>query len=218
MASAAAADEPLAIHRALAEESRLRILALLREHPPPLAVSGIARSVALHPNTVRDHLSVLLAAGLVRTHRDEQPATGRPRALYEADERRERLFVPLEFERLSEAESLARSRAFLELMLQRRSVREFARRGASASAERTRSTTACANPSPPPSNFCLLASLQAAGLASLVYAPSPMTFLSGILGRPDYERPFLLVAVGYPAGTRVPALPRKAFSEIVDFV
>ena len=46
-----------------------------------------------------------------------------------------------------------------------------------------------------------------------------MAFLNGILGRPENERPFLLVAVGYPAsGAQVPALPRKPTTELVDFV
>lgn len=65
----------------------------------------------------------------------------------------------------------------------------------------------------------LLAALHAAGLATLPYAPAPMGFLNRILGRPANERPFLLVAVGYPAhGAQVPALPRKPLDEIVDFV
>ena len=65
----------------------------------------------------------------------------------------------------------------------------------------------------------LLAALHAAGLVALPYAPAPMRFLNGILGRPDNERPFLLVAVGYPApDAQVPALPRKPSSETIDFV
>ena len=65
----------------------------------------------------------------------------------------------------------------------------------------------------------LLAALQAAGLATLPYAPSPMGFLNGILARPENERPFLLVAVGYPApDAQVPVLPRKDESDLVDFV
>ena len=46
-----------------------------------------------------------------------------------------------------------------------------------------------------------------------------MGFLNDILQRPENERPFLLVAVGYPAaGARVPALPRKDPVESVEFV
>lgn len=44
-----------------------------------------------------------------------------------------------------------------------------------------------------------LAAAQVAGLATLTHTPSPMAFLGGILGRPAYERPFLLIPVGYPA-------------------
>lgn len=65
----------------------------------------------------------------------------------------------------------------------------------------------------------LLASLHTAGLATLPYAPAPMRFLNGILGRPDSERPFLIVAVGYPAAdAQVPALPRKPPNETVEFI
>jgi iodotyrosine deiodinase len=65
----------------------------------------------------------------------------------------------------------------------------------------------------------LLASLHTAGVATLPYAAAPMRFLDGILGRPDNERPFLILAVGYPTpGAQVPALPRKPHEETVDFV
>jgi nitroreductase len=45
----------------------------------------------------------------------------------------------------------------------------------------------------------LITSLHYAGLASLTHTPSPMKFLNEILDRPDTERPFLLLVVGYPA-------------------
>lgn len=65
----------------------------------------------------------------------------------------------------------------------------------------------------------LLAALHSAGLATLTHAPSPMGFLKRILDRPQNERPFLLVPVGYPAeGARVPVLERKPFDEVADFV
>jgi len=64
----------------------------------------------------------------------------------------------------------------------------------------------------------LLASLHAAGLATLTHAPSPMGFLKDILGRPENERPFLLIPVGYPAaGAEVPALTKKSLEEIAVF-
>lgn len=65
----------------------------------------------------------------------------------------------------------------------------------------------------------LIAALHHVGLATLTHTPSPMAFLNAILGRPDYERPFLLLVVGYPAeDARVPAITKKALTEIVTFV
>ena len=66
----------------------------------------------------------------------------------------------------------------------------------------------------------LIASVHAAGLASLTHTPSPMGFLTEILGRPkDIERPFLLLVVGYPgADARVPDIARKPLSEIATFL
>lgn len=62
----------------------------------------------------------------------------------------------------------------------------------------------------------LLAALHHAGLASLTHTPSPMGFLRDILGRPEEERVFLLVATGFPApGCEVPDLARKPLERIV---
>jgi nitroreductase len=56
------------------------------------------------------------------------------------------------------------------------------------------------------------------GLATLTHTPSPMTFLRDICRRPDTERPFLLIPVGYPAeGCRVPDLVRKPLSQAVQW-
>ena len=64
----------------------------------------------------------------------------------------------------------------------------------------------------------LIASLHAAGLAALTHAPSPMGFLKDILGRPENERPFLLIPVGYPAAdAEVPDLTKKTLEEIAVF-
>jgi nitroreductase len=65
----------------------------------------------------------------------------------------------------------------------------------------------------------LIASLHHAGLASLTHTPSPMGFLNRILGRPDHERPFLLLVVGYPApDAQVPAITRKSLEDISTFL
>ena len=53
-----------------------------------------------------------------------------------------------------------------------------------------------------------LAAAQLAGLATLTHTPSPMKFLSEVLGRPETERPFLLIPVGYPADDCM--VPKKA--------
>ncbi len=60
----------------------------------------------------------------------------------------------------------------------------------------------------------LLAALQVSGLCALTHTPSPMGFLRTELGRPENERPFVLIPVGYPAtDATVPDLTRKALSE-----
>ncbi|MAG55811.1 MAG: hypothetical protein CMJ83_05935 [Planctomycetes bacterium] len=64
----------------------------------------------------------------------------------------------------------------------------------------------------------LLAAAHAAGLATLTHTPSPMGFLSELLERPEYERPFLLIPVGYPADeVLIPkaALNKKPLDEVM---
>ena len=65
----------------------------------------------------------------------------------------------------------------------------------------------------------LITALHHAGLATLTHTPSPMGFLRDILGRPENERPFLLLVVGYPApDARVPDIGRKPLEEIATFL
>jgi len=45
----------------------------------------------------------------------------------------------------------------------------------------------------------LITALHYAGLGTLTHTPSPMGFLRTLLGRPQHEKPFLLIVVGYPA-------------------
>ena len=64
----------------------------------------------------------------------------------------------------------------------------------------------------------LITAIHNAGLASLTHTPSPMGFLNDILGRPDNERPFLLLVVGYPQeNVKVPDITKKPLSEIATF-
>ncbi len=61
----------------------------------------------------------------------------------------------------------------------------------------------------------LLAAIHHAGLVALTHTPSPMNFLSKILNRPENEKPFLLIPVGYAADECwVPQLSRKPLNEI----
>ena len=61
----------------------------------------------------------------------------------------------------------------------------------------------------------LLAALHNAGLATLTHTPSPMNFLGKILNRPENEKAYLLIPVGYPSEkAKVPNIKKKPFSEI----
>jgi nitroreductase len=61
----------------------------------------------------------------------------------------------------------------------------------------------------------LIAALHHAGLATLTHTPSPMGFLEELLDRPQNERAYVLLPVGYPAAScRVPDLVRKPLDEI----
>ncbi|MCH8258971.1 MAG: nitroreductase family protein [Planctomycetes bacterium] len=62
----------------------------------------------------------------------------------------------------------------------------------------------------------LLAATHVAGLVALTHTPSPMKFLGPILNRPKYERPYLLIPIGYPADDCVvPDLQRKSLEQIM---
>ena len=64
----------------------------------------------------------------------------------------------------------------------------------------------------------LINAVHNAGLVSLTHTPSPMNFLNKILDRPNNERPFLILVVGYPAdGAKVPDIKKKDLEEIVTY-
>lgn len=48
----------------------------------------------------------------------------------------------------------------------------------------------------------LISALHLAGLSSLTYSPAPMSFLSRLLMRPENERPYLILPVGYPSESK----------------
>ena len=65
----------------------------------------------------------------------------------------------------------------------------------------------------------LIAALNEAGLATLTHTPSPMGFLNTALGRPDHEKPYILLVVGHPAlDATVPAHAKQklALDEVMS--
>ena len=64
----------------------------------------------------------------------------------------------------------------------------------------------------------LLSAIHHAGLCSLTHTPSPMNFLAEVLERPENERAFLLIPVGYAAEeAKIPDIKRKLLHEIVTY-
>ena len=66
----------------------------------------------------------------------------------------------------------------------------------------------------------LLTALHTAGLVTLTHTPNPMRFLNGLLGRPDSEKPIMIVAVGHPSDeAKVPkvAKVKKPLEKIASF-
>jgi iodotyrosine deiodinase len=56
----------------------------------------------------------------------------------------------------------------------------------------------------------LIAALHQAGLVCLEHTPNPMKFLGPLCGRPDHEKPVMILPVGYPAaGATVPAVAKR---------
>jgi nitroreductase len=65
----------------------------------------------------------------------------------------------------------------------------------------------------------LLASLHLAGLATLTHTPSPMGFLSEACGRPENEKPMMVIVAGYPAeDCTVPVIGKKPLEEVAVFL
>lgn len=64
----------------------------------------------------------------------------------------------------------------------------------------------------------LITAIHEAGLVTLTHTPSPMNFLAKILDRPENQKPYLLLPVGYAAkDATVPDLQRKSLDEIAVF-
>ena len=64
-----------------------------------------------------------------------------------------------------------------------------------------------------------ITALHTMGLVTLTHTPSPMAFLTKVLGRPENERPFVMFPIGYPLpGVQVPDLARKRLDEVFVIV
>jgi len=67
------------------------------------------------------------------------------------------------------------------------------------------------------SGFLLMA-IHNVGLVALTHTPSPMNFIAKALERPENERPFLLVPVGFAgAEAQVPDLKRKSKEDVIEY-
>jgi iodotyrosine deiodinase len=65
----------------------------------------------------------------------------------------------------------------------------------------------------------LISAIHQAGLCTLTHTPSPMNFLKKILNRPNNERPYLLLPVGFASeNCYVPDIQRKTLSEVAVFI
>jgi len=64
-----------------------------------------------------------------------------------------------------------------------------------------------------------ITAIHTMGLVTLTHTPTPMAFLSKLLGRPSSERPFVLFPVGYPNDDAlVPDLARKSLDDVLVIV
>ena len=64
----------------------------------------------------------------------------------------------------------------------------------------------------------LIGAIHNAGLVTLTHTPSPMAFISRLLERPENEKPYLLLPIGYPSeDCSVPKLKRKTLKEIAFY-
>ena len=64
----------------------------------------------------------------------------------------------------------------------------------------------------------LLTAIHLCGLVALTHTPSPMNFLQDLLGRPENERAYMLIPVGYPSDeAMVPDIARHPLDEVTAF-
>ena len=68
----------LAVLKALGDNTRYAIFLELARSPRPLATNDIARTLGLHPNTVRPHLERMREVGLLEVRVDSRLYNGQP--------------------------------------------------------------------------------------------------------------------------------------------
>lgn len=67
----------------------------------------------------------------------------------------------------------------------------------------------------------LIGALHHAGLVTLTHTPKPMDFLNRLCGRPESEKPYLLLVTGYPAKDAtmpIHGITKKPFDQIASFI
>lgn len=82
MKYAARPDDLARAHQALSEVSQLRLLEVIRAQPAGLSAAEAGAEVGLHQATTRQHLEMLVEAGLLVREAEPRTARGRPRVIY----------------------------------------------------------------------------------------------------------------------------------------
>ncbi len=80
-----ASDGLLSQARALGDPTRIRLFRHLASRTDPVDIAELTEVAGLNHNTVRQHLAVLTASGLVVEERETRTRVGRPRLLYHVD-------------------------------------------------------------------------------------------------------------------------------------
>src|SRR5699024_2547056 len=65
-------------------DQRAAVLDRLREHSGGARISTLSDAMALHPNTLREHLDALVSGGFAERHRAAPQGRGRPAWIYTA--------------------------------------------------------------------------------------------------------------------------------------
>ena len=64
----------------------------------------------------------------------------------------------------------------------------------------------------------LISALHLCGFSTLTYTPAPMSFLSRVLNRPENERPFMILPVGYSDKQDIEKRDKKALEDILTII